>query len=336
MIFFDGIIESLQKNGGVSVVFKELIKNLPQDLRFKYSTFGIESSKLSSHNFECLPYRFLERYRRCPVSSDDISAFHSTYYRLPNKKVPVITTVHDFTYEYYSEGVKKFVHCQQKHNAIKNSDIVICVSENTALDLMKFCPIHEDKVRVVHNGVSESYHIQPNVNKRNSALFVGSRTSYKNFDLAVKAVSMVDSMCLDIVGGGDLTQHELGLLDSYLPQRYTKHSFISDLELNTLYNEVLALIYPSDYEGFGIPLLESMRAGCPVICGNSSSIPEVVGSSGIVLESVSAHSIGEALRSIQNNSSLRQSLISNGLEQSSIFSWKNTALQTDKIYQIFK
>ncbi|MBO2550345.1 glycosyltransferase family 4 protein [Shewanella algae] len=335
MVYFDGIIESLQKNGGVSVVFKELINNLSDSLLFEYSIFGLESSRLAPRNVLTLPYRSFERYRKCPVMNNAAKVFHSTYYRLPDKKVPIITTVHDFTYEYYSGGFKRSVHCYQKYNAIKNSDIVICVSNNTALDLMRFCPIKEDKVRVIHNGVSDSYYVQSEKKVTNDVLFVGSRAVYKNFDIAVKAVSMNRSICLNIIGGGELSRVELDLLNHYIPFRYKKYGFISDFELNNLYNKSLALIYPSSYEGFGIPLLEAMKAGCPIICGNTSSIPEVVGEAGLVLDDLNEFLVSDAIKYLQNNSVFRSALVSGGLDRAEQFSWKQTALQTNQIYQLF-
>ncbi|EEY5971546.1 glycosyltransferase family 1 protein, partial [Escherichia coli] len=134
----------------------------------------------------------------------------SSYYRVhksPNLNVKNVTTVHDFTYEKYRGGMSKFIHSLQKYHAIKNSDIVICISNNTARDLLKYCPISEDKIRVIYNGVSPSYkHISNMSDMRvnNSVLFVGAREGYKNFVLAVKAVGKLHGLKLTIVGGGSL------------------------------------------------------------------------------------------------------------------------------------
>ncbi|HCZ9271958.1 TPA: glycosyltransferase family 4 protein [Vibrio alginolyticus] len=335
MLYYDGIIEDLQKYGGITVVFKEIISRLPKDLEFTYAINEELNSKISPKNQLKVRNRILERYRDCLIKGPTPDLFHSTYYRLPNKSVPTVTTVHDFTYEYYSSGLKKYVHQQQKYSAIKGSDSIICVSQNTANDLIKFCRVNEAKIEVVYNGVSENFKYLENAKRKRHAVFVGSRASYKNFTLSVEAVALTKDISLAIVGGGELNTAEKALLETKLNGRYKKYSFLEEEDLNVLYNEAVCFLYPSLYEGFGIPILESMRAGCPVITVNSSSIPEVAGTSSLMIDSndLSQHSLKEAIDFLDTTDRNRTNLVNSGFIQASKFSWHRCASEISSIYR---
>ncbi len=329
-IIYDGIIYKLQSTGGVSVYFNEIISRTKL---LKKTVLLCDSTSIPSEFNDIsvkFTSRFLERYRDVKCNIKGI--FHSSYYRLPyNRKLKIITTVHDFTYEKYVSGPAKWVHTWQKNRAIKNSDIVICVSQNTANDLMQYCPIDSSKIRVVHNGVSSSYFSIPELqlSDSNNVIFVGARNGYKNFGYAVKSIAHMPHLNLHIVGGGILNKSEKKLLDKYLPNRYQWLGRLSDQELNIAYNSAYALLYPSSYEGFGIPILEAMRAGCPVIAVNISSIPEVAGDAAILVDSPSIDSFVEALKSIPL---LRNELILKGFNQVNKFSWERCFEETLSVY----
>ncbi|MGL6323833.1 glycosyltransferase [Aeromonas rivipollensis] len=161
-VYFDYIIGALQSHGGVTVYFDNIVSRciergvpskllLPNDVENK---FGCESLSLEK--------KALQRYLKASFSlsnQNGYGVFHSSYYRLPShKELKVITTVHDFTYEKFIKGPAQWVHTWQKNRAIRNSDVVICVSHNTAKDLMQYCPIDPKKIRVIYNGVAEAYH----------------------------------------------------------------------------------------------------------------------------------------------------------------------------------
>lgn len=329
MIVYDGIINSLQLHGGIGVLFHELNKRMGKD-RAKYYMYN--KSVGAADNTIFLAPRILERYREFNVKLSECDVFHSTYYRLPtNKKLPVVTTVHDFTYERFVKGPAKWVHSWQKNRAIRNSDLVICVSHNTAKDLQKYCPINPKKIRVIYNGVSDSYHPLDGISSEKSqdVVFVGARSGYKNFTLAVESVATVPNLQLKIVGGGKLSEDEIKHLDAYLPNRYQWLGRLSDEELNQTYNKAYALLYPSSYEGFGIPVIEAMRAGCPVIAVNVSSIPEVAGNAAILVDKATVTAFSEALIQLP---AIRQQLISTGFTQAAKFSWERCFEETLEVY----
>ena len=221
-----------------------------------------------------------------------------------------------------------------KKKAISSADIVICISENTKKDLLHFYPQFSNKdIRVIYNGVSSEFYIIPelrNANKTNSfILFVGSRADYKNFTFTVKAVAQTTGFFLEIVGT-DLNDKEMFLLNKLLPGRWKLHANIDSNKLNILYNKAFALMYPSLYEGFGIPILEAMKAGCPFIAINSSSIPEVAGNAGVLLEGLSYDEFNLAINHILK---FREEIIEIGIRQSMKFSWERCHLNTLNIYK---
>lgn len=334
----DGIIEKLQNGGGCSVYFFEVLQRYIRDgHNLRYLSFLTNGSHLIKGNesviVEQYDSRLLERWRNVSCKSmTPETIFHSTHYRLPISKAQIVTTVHDFTYEQYFKGPGQWMHTWQKNRAINNSDLVICVSNNTAKDLLRFCPISEEKIRIVYNGVSDTYHFLEHECRGNKVVFIGARGGYKNFNIAVQAVASVNELSLSIVGGGQLTKQELQCLQMYLPDRYRWLGRLSDEELNVVYNRAFCLLYPSSYEGFGIPVAEAMRAGCPVIAVNSSSIPEVAGDAGLLVSMPEVALFVDALHQLLVTRN-REELVSRGLLQSKKFAWENCYQNTLSVYK---
>ena len=240
-IIIDNIIFSLQKSGGISVYWYEILSRIINQTEINHifveedvketnifrNKLKIDANNRIHSNFKinCI----LNRYRNLDLNRrNEKFIFHSSYYRTLCKSVKKknyvkeVVTIHDFTYERFIGGVKKWIHAWQKKKAIQSADVVICISENTKNDLLYFYPQFSNKdIRVIYNGVSEQYSIIPELKKENHStpffLFVGSRTTYKNFDFVVKAVSLVDGYFLKIVGGS-LSKNELKLLSvKYAP-----------------------------------------------------------------------------------------------------------------------
>ncbi|WP_038834708.1 glycosyltransferase family 4 protein [Yersinia pseudotuberculosis] len=331
-IIYDGIINSLQRTGGITIYFKELVTRLPERY-FDWYSYDVKLGDIGVDGIE-LKSRLLERYRDFSiknVSDKSPDIFHSSYYRLPDFDIPIVTTVHDFTYEKFVNGPAKWVHSWQKKRAVNNSDLIICVSENTAKDLQKYCSVSSKKIRIVHNGVSEKYHSITTVTSyTNKVIFVGARGGYKNFDIAVKAISKTPHLELSVVGGGAFTSKELSLLNHYLPGRYHGLGRLSDEALNEAYNSAYALLYPSSYEGFGIPILEAMSAGCPVISVNVSSIPEVAGDAAILVQKPTVDELVDGLLAVESE---RSKLIGYGMKQAAKFSWDKCYQETLDVYK---
>lgn len=267
--------------------------------------------------------------------------FHSSYYRIcPNKNAINITTVHDFTYEYFRKGLSRSVHCWQKYKAIQHSDYIICISENTKKDLLKFIPnTDKNKIFVIYNGVSEEYFSLSEINENklpfpaySYLLFVGGRDYYKNFNFAVETT--VHSDLNLVIVGNPLTQEEITFLKSHLPNyRYKYVGRVNNQQLNILYNRAFCLFYPSAYEGFGIPVIEAQKAGCPVIAYAASSIPEIIGNKQLLLPHLDISLTIEYLNSL-NEPNLRRQIISEGFKNALRFSWDNTYQKTLEVYTL--
>lgn len=341
MLIVDGIIYSLQQHGGITVYFNNLIERLKSNIAGEYrvvihnnSAFNVDV--LPKKNYEARTIRLAERYRRCPVPAQ-ASLIHSSYYRLPDRNMPVVTTVHDFIYERFASGPRKWLHSWQKFLAIRNSHAVICISESTRRDLLQFLPdIKPEKLFVVHNGVSTAFHPLELASfgtrsARPYVLFVGARSGYKNFMPLVYAMAGLRDLDLVCIGGGVLTDHEAAVVKRQLGGRFMHHMGVSDAHLNQFYNGAFCLVYPSVYEGFGIPLLEAMRAGCPVVAINTSSIPEVAGDAAQLLSEASPEALRLAILRL-DQSGQRDLYRLRGLQRATLFSWDRAFVETCKVY----
>ena len=189
---------------------------------------------------------------------------------------------------------------------------------------------------MVHNGVSNAFHpLAPDAMLTSEArpyvLFVGARSGYKNFIPLVQAMSGLRDLDLVCIGGGALTPQESALVQRQLDGRFAHHMGVSDAQLNQFYNGAFCLAYPSAYEGFGIPVLEAMRAGCPVVAMNSSSIPEVTGDAAQLLTEASPDVIKTAISRLYC-SELREHYRQLGLQRATSFSWDHTFAETCKVY----
>lgn len=301
----DSTIFTLQRAGGISTYWYELLKRLDSEttpfIHFQQPNSNILAPLLNHairHERSLLPGLLL-RYLPFKTTLTTPTLFHSSYYRYSRQKgVANITTVHDFTYEYFNHGLKKQIHSWQKSQAVRHSAGVICVSENTRRDLLQFYPdIDPNRVSVIHNGVSEEFYPLPpeqppsaQLSERPTEpflLFVGDRSGYKNFPVALELLHQFRNLSLVVVGGREWTLSELQAITP-LQERVVRFSGLGMADLNWLYNRAFALIYPSLYEGFGIPVLEAMRAGCPVVAFNGSSIPEVAGEAGLLVDEATA------------------------------------------------
>ena len=352
-IYLDNIIFSLQKSGGISVYWHELLKRILKDDDFEpffldYKNQNLFRKPLSIESYNILnklkfPIKLIRYFNPCWLNSPTI--FHSSYYRyFSSRKTTNICTVHDFTYEYFRRGLPKLIHKIQKGNAIKNADFIICISNNTKKDLFKFYPkINKKNVHVVYNGVSSEY--KPIKNSllelrklipfppKKYILYVGDRLSpYKNFKLVVES-SKLSNIPVVLVGGGLLNLNEKSYLNKLIGSRnYCHLNNIENIKLNILYNNALCLLYPSAYEGFGIPLIEAQNAGCPIIANNSSSIPEVVGKGAILINDLTKENISDTLNSLKKKSIFISKVVQYGFENSKRFSWDECYLNTKNIY----
>lgn len=339
-LIYDNIIFSLQQTGGISTYWSQLIKRLQRDeiaVKFIYGVNNNVSARDVSANSEnIIEYIknpvILSRFFNPRLNSIQIPfVFHSSYNRISSNKNAVnVLTIHDFIHERFYSGLRKTLHCNQKKIAIKNSRRLICVSENTKQDLLNYYPkLNRKNIKVIYNGISEDFQVLNDMSQHGKPflIFIGSRQPYKNFNFVIQLLTDLKQFDLYIVGK-DFSAEEKHLLRS-IEGRFKLFKNIDNTQLNKLYNEAFALIYPSSYEGFGLPISEAMKAGLPFIALNASSIPEVAGNAGELLERIDIDAARESLNKIENN---RSHYVTQGLKQSEMFSWEKCYQKTLDLY----
>lgn len=371
-ILYDHTVFQFQRYGGISRYFYELITRLStkEDVDISlFHGFHINEYALPEHkqNFDsywgykwkykkpaakymalmfAIPNKILfDHYMR----SSDVNIYHPTYYRKDldkYNKSAIVLTVHDMIHELYPDQFidSRFV-IKAKKKSINTADQIICVSKNTKKDLINMYDVPEDKIKVIYHGnslpESDEYLTCADLEKMYSItkpflLYIGDRKpSYKNFTMLLETYSTMLSDRFDLVcfGGGDFNHNELKTIKSIRCSGKVIHLSGSDHLLASLYKNAFCFIYPSLYEGFGIPLLEAMGLGCPVIASNTSSIPEVVDNAALFFDPKSKDSLINVIKLLESNKSKREKLIDLGFKQEKKFSWDKTAYETFKVYK---
>lgn len=370
-ILIDGIIYSLKKTGGIRRYFNgylPLLNKTDKNVEVELFLHGGFKGRLNFNNnikisyireipiplpktiFEPLIEPINEAICQRHWSKIKGDLFHSTYYTCyPNKDLPQVVTVYDMIHERFPEyfpGKKNDNFREKKKAIIESATAIICISENTRKDLLKFCPEAKDKISVIYPGRDGTFKkisdkspknqfLKRNKIKKPFLLYVGPRGRYKNFLLFVEAYAVWKGHCdfeIIAVGGNQFSRKEksyfkkLGILN-----KIHNFGYITDEDLSLFYNCAYAFVYPSLYEGFGMPLLEAMACGTLVLAANKASFPEV-GKDCILFfnpdnSSDMVRVLDEALLKNQ-----RLKLINKGLKRAKDFSWEKTARQTLAVY----
>ena len=271
---------------------------------------------------------------------------HETYYsasRIAPKSAKVVLTVYDMIHERFSDQFSTFDSTiKEKAIAVARADHIICISKQTRQDLIKLLGVNPAKTSVVYLGfslTSKPVSLQKVGSlTRPFLLYVGGRAGYKNFEGLIRAYSestkLKNDFDLICFGGGTFTSKEISLFQQLnLATDTVCQVSGSDTVLAGYYQAAIAFVYPSLYEGFGIPPLEAMSFNCPVVCSNVSSIPEVVGNAGLMFDPNDTQSIKLAIEQVVGDSALREVLIARGQERIKQFSWERCAQETLDVYR---
>jgi glycosyltransferase involved in cell wall biosynthesis len=278
------------------------------------------------------------------LKKQEFDVFIPTYYDpyflpyIENK--PFVLTVHDMIHELYPHYfTNDKITVPNKKILIARANRIITVSENTKKDLLRIYPdIPASKIDVVYLAPTINTAIQTEIETpENYILFVGNRTLYKNFIFFLKAVLPILKNRKDLfilcAGGNAFNKEERQLIDeSGIKNQLIQRNF-KDSELADYYKKALCFVFPSEYEGFGIPVLEAMACGCPVVLANHSSFPEVAGDAGVYFELNNASDLKEKLALLLDNIQIRQEYKLKGLNQARKFNWETTTNKCLKVYQ---
>ncbi|MGD1174072.1 glycosyltransferase family 4 protein [Mycobacterium seoulense] len=268
---------------------------------------------------------------------------HETYFatRPVGRGRRRVVTVYDMHHELFPEELPAARRWSAaKRAAVDRADHIICISENTRQDLVRLFDIDPARTSVVHLGYSMTARAGAakahSDKSRPSLLYVGNRLGYKNFSALLHAYSsspVLREFELIAFGGHPLLPGEkkeirrLGITDS------VRFESGSDQELVGRYQTASAFIFPSKYEGFGLPPLEAMSHGCPVVCSNAGSIPEVVGDAGVYFDPNNPEELRTALERVATTEKLQADLRARGFARLAAFSWDACAEATAQIYR---
>ncbi|NWG04922.1 MAG: glycosyltransferase family 4 protein [Syntrophaceae bacterium] len=285
----------------------------------------------------------------------EIDILHSTAFTVPPVSRPkIVVTIPDlscFIYpQFHTEANHQFV-TKNLHLAARRANLIISISQNTKKDIKRYLHVPDEKIEVTHLAAGEiflnecppdsiasiktKYHIT-----KPYFLAVGSIEPRKNLSRALIAfkafIEMKGTHYQFVIAGGKGWKNEtfynlLKKLD--IDPHLVFTGYVPEEDLPALYQGAEVFVYPSFYEGFGLPVLEAMASGTPVITSNTSSLPEVAGEAALMVNPMEVFEIFEAMEALITNPSLREELKGKGLEQSKKFTWEKTARQTLVIYQ---
>lgn len=361
-IAFDHQIFMLQAYGGISRYFVRLADELiemDEDLRVVAPFYcncyvgELPAENLVGRAIKKLPPKFsrLSAALNRHLGSRELKRFkpsilHETYYA--RKPVNVggakhILTVYDMIHEIFPDAFRDRGRTSlYKRAAVERADHIITISHSTKNDLCRILNIPQEKISVVHLGFEKfsatSGMTKKPIGDRPFLLFVGNRGGYKNFSGMLRAVASRRELCdtFDVVafGGSAFNASEMRLVESCGLRAGSVHHFNgADDLLGSLYRSASALIYPSLYEGFGLPPLEAMAHGCPVVTSNTSSMPEVVGNAGEYFNPEDIDEQAQAICNVVFDTSRQKGLVVLGQERLGHFSWRKCAKETRDAYR---
>jgi glycosyltransferase involved in cell wall biosynthesis len=357
-VLYDHQIFAAQKFGGISRYFSEIsnpildgvdteiinhldFPNFHQNLFSKGIRFAKNKLKINY----LLPENLFPQIPIDRLIKNDFDIFHPTYYDpyfFPHIKKPFVLTVYDMIHELYPEyfGLDESI-CVNKRFLCEKADLILAISETTKKDLIQIYNIDESKIQVTYLGsdFDKVKPIRPLVNSEieNFILFTGSRGIYKNFYFMLRALVdfMINDKSLKLVcTGHPFSEMELNYFKKLGIDKNIFHVYANlDNELAWLYQNALFFIFPSLYEGFGIPILEAFASKCPVISSNGGSLKEIGGKGVRFFNPKCIMELQDAVSDLMFNSETRQNLIHNGLIELEKYSWEKCRKETNNAYK---
>jgi len=367
-VVVDGLVYQLQDHGGISRLFSVILPrmcDIDDSLSMLLLTQGRLKQPVPVH--QSITHRSLpqmERYmrpkriwkfavpginrlmRQLYVGSGEGKIWHSTYYSLPeNWRGFSVVTVHDMVFErfadmYSSQPAARFR--EQMRRCITEADVVICVSNTTREEIRHFYGREPRSVFVIAHACSENFRLMESSDNiptlptdKPFLLYVGSRAVYKSFDTVLKAYSMWsrrNDCDLIVAGPWWKMDEEQKLSELQIMDRVHLMTGVTDEVLCYLYNKAAAFVYPSLYEGFGIPLLEAMACGCPIVASRIPSTLEVAEQCPVYFEPGDVDDLIRAFEAVLSEGA-HSRRVKDGLEKVKEYSWDRAAVQTIEAYR---
>jgi glycosyltransferase involved in cell wall biosynthesis len=356
-VCYDDQIFTMQRHGGISRYFVELIRAFmddaelevePQlDWRWTRNAHALEAGLGQSLRIpggsRGRPLRWANRITN--VRRPTVDVVHRTFYRASyltrGPAAPSVVTVYDMTPELFPELFPKENPHREKREFVDRARAVICISESTRRDMISLYGPPTAPIIVSHLGVRKVFSpgaARPPWCPNGYLLFVGARDGYKDFQVALESfaeiAATVSGITLLAVGGGTFTPDEGALISRWgLRGRVLQHE-ASDAELPGIFGGAQAFVFPSRYEGFGLPTLEAMACGAPVVLADSSSHPEVGGEAALYFPPGDSSALTAQLSRLISDDGLWSALAANGIARARGFTWRHTAAATADAYRM--
>ena len=357
-ILYDNQMFTFQRFGGVTRYFADLMYNLPAgeftfDIPMRYcenhyltETYGQKYDKISfpgNYRIRRRIYQLANKHISWKaIKFNDYDIFHPTYFNpyflksIKRRQKPFVLTIHDMTFERYPQDVLIYDRTiPHKKRLIAEADHIIAVSENTKRDIVEQLGTDPSRISVVHHGYRDIVRAAPQMLDR-YVLYVGERKGYKNFFpwlSAIRPIFNLDPNLKVVCTGSMFTTSELKLFKKWNIADRLVHISANDAQMASLYKYALCFVFPSHYEGFGIPILEAFANGCPVCLSNASCFPEVAGDAALFFNPCDAQSMQDTLKELLVSNTLRDELRQKGLQRSKEFSLEKMVERTCDVYR---
>ena len=355
-IFYDHQIFTMQSFGGISKYIFELhkSKNFESEIYTKY-TKNIylknntlinksQDNKYLNFIFRKLVWNLNEKYCIKKLKENKYDIFHPTYfnnYFLPLiQQKPYIITIYDTIHEIFPSYFR-----QNDKTALKRKELIlaanriIAISENTKKDIIRLYNIDPNTIDVIYLGyesIEQTTLLNNSQLPENYILFIGNRSRYKNFTFFITAVAEFlksDTNLFLVCTGFSFTIEEKILFTNLGIKNKVKHIFFQESNLFTIYKHAKLFVYPSLYEGFGLPILDAFNAKCPTILSNASCFPEIAQDGALYFEVGNIDSLKTKINDLLTNNTLKEDLIKKATKRLEDFSWDNTREKTFSSYK---
>lgn len=339
--------------GGVAKYHVEIMKRLPSKA-YILSAVGSGNQYLRESGLgHCtLPCHFRgSKYWMAPVTAAMMRCarydiYHPTTYDAHLQWLPkgkkVVVTVHDLNMvtvpQYYRDVNRVWPSLADQKKITQRADHIIAVSENTKSDLINYWNIPEEKITTIYHGIG------PVINDLNSErvfpfdyiLYVGARNTYKNFNNCLCAFRQINGRFKDIkfvCTGLAFSSDEKKLIESLGLTNEVFGISASEEQMARLYRDALLFVYPSFYEGFGMPILEAMQYHCPVALSNTSCFPEIAQEAATYFDPHEEDEMADVMLKIVDQDAFREELVRNGDRCVRAFSWDKSAFRHMEVYR---
>ena len=352
----DEQIFAVQEFGGISRLFSELAQQFTSDPSLGVDLLPLQAPVINHHllddralaaALEVTParshYNSLWHYFAHGRRKAEIDLVHSTFY-LPRgladyPGVPMVMTVHDMIPEIVPKTRRRLDFITMKRRYVSKADHIICDSESTKNDLLRIYGDVATPITVVYLGVDPGFRTDvPKIGDfpDEYVVFVGNRGSYKDAATLLRALADVHAefpeLELVFVGGGPLTGEEARSIGALGLGSVVHQVSLNESQMASAYAHATLCVFPSRYEGFGLPALEAMACGTPLVLADGSSLPEVGGDAAYYFPPGDSTALAVQMRLLLSTPSERARLVDLGIARAQEFTWKRTAEQTARVY----